>query len=277
MKRIRTEQANPASLPKLWMLPRGKRKPQPTTEFTDVVKTVREDNPGRQSGKTVRVPHPSRVLCERVGILTSVLARRGTLTSNRSIIPSNARQPHQRTMGRTIRDQPSAPGQSPLPHFRHSHNFALSCSRRRGLLLSSPVALRSRSFRARMDSPIRRPRLRTQAARILQRLAIPLRRRPLVVGQDQRQSLMCGPRLLPATACTFSTPCSMLASLGVLLYEKHAAPDRQIFVVACVSRNVPSAGVSDHHCAPARLLSPQGSTPVSPLARRRKPIHRLQH
>lgn len=28
MKRMRTDQANPASLPKLWMLPRGKRKPQ---------------------------------------------------------------------------------------------------------------------------------------------------------------------------------------------------------------------------------------------------------
>jgi hypothetical protein len=52
------------------------------------------------------------------------------------------------------------------------------------------VVLRLGTLRDRMDSPVHRPRLRRQTTRILQRLAIPLRRRPLVVGQDQRKGLI---------------------------------------------------------------------------------------
>jgi hypothetical protein len=112
-----------------------------------------------------------------------------TAVSNRCMISTHARQPHQRAVGRAIFRKPPASNQPPVPHLRHSHDSYLSCSIRRGLLFSSSVALRAGSIRHRLDSSVHWPRLRRQAAGVFQRLAIPLRRSPLVVGQNKRQSL----------------------------------------------------------------------------------------
>src|SRR5579864_2292458 len=97
-------------------------------------------------------------------------------------------------MDRSIFEKPSAPGQPYLPHVRHSHHSGFGRRVPRRFLLSSPVDLCAGTVRDRMDSPIRWPCLRGQAARIPQRLALSFRRRPLVVGQNQRQSLsaLCG-------------------------------------------------------------------------------------
>jgi hypothetical protein len=90
-----------------------------------------------------------------------------------------------------------------------------------------------------------------------------------------------GGRPRPPSACTRSQLCSMLALLGVVLHEKHAAPDRQISAVVCASRNFPSTRSSGHHYAPACMLYSQSRAPVSRLAGRRdrtlRPQRQLLH
>ena len=114
------------------------------------------------------------------------------LTRNRSIIPTHARRTHQRAVDRAILEQSPTPHQPPLSHVRHSHHSAFGRSLCRQLLLPSALAVRAGIVRDRMDSPVHRPCRRRQTAGILQRLAIPIRRRALVVGENQRQSLMWG-------------------------------------------------------------------------------------
>jgi len=109
--------------------------------------------------------------------------------SRRSIIPTHARQPDQRAVDRAILQQSPASHQSCVPHLWHSYHSGLSGSRSRRILLPSLVDLRGGTVRAGMDPPVRRPCVRRQAPGIFQRLAIPFRRRPLVVGEDQRKSL----------------------------------------------------------------------------------------
>src|SRR5579863_7142621 len=89
-----------------------------------------------------------------------------------------------------VRDQPSAPGEPRLPYAGHPDDSRISGALRRYIFLSPPVGLRPRTLRSRMDLPVHRTRLRRQGTRVLSRLEIPVRRRPMVVGQGARQSVI---------------------------------------------------------------------------------------
>src|SRR5271167_1264830 len=54
---------------------------------------------------------------------------------------------------------------------------------------SPVVALCACAFPGGMDAPIHRSRVRTQRARVFSRLAFPVCRRALVVGEDSRQGV----------------------------------------------------------------------------------------
>src|SRR5437899_4932689 len=100
------------------------------------------------------------------------------------MISTHARRTHQRAVDRAILDEPPAPGQSPLPYVWHSYDSRFSCSLRRRLLLASFVALRPGTIRDWMDPAVRGSRLRRQASRIFQRLAIPVCGGAMVVGEN---------------------------------------------------------------------------------------------
>jgi hypothetical protein len=164
-------------------------------------------------------------------------------------------------MDRAILLQPPEPHKPPLPHPGHPNHHALGGSFSRQHLRPPPLAIRSRPLSPRMDSPIHRPRLRRQAPGILQRLAFPLRRRPLVVGENPRQSLewCVGDGRSRPPACTNSAFCSILSSPRGSTNGKHAAPHRQI-PVARSARGKPRPASPGGNRRAACMLHPQGSS-----------------
>lgn len=153
----------------------------------------------KMQGGRIRPPRECCAAC------TSLVRRAAT----RSIILTHARQPHQRTVDRAILPQPPASREPALPHLWNPHHSGFPSRVRSRILLPSLVVCSPRAFRLGMDPPICRSRLRRQAPRILQRLAIPVRRRPLVVGQNQRACLnfsVEGPCVLALKAVALSAP-----------------------------------------------------------------------
>ncbi len=98
-------------------------------------------------------------------------------------------EPQQRAMDCAILLQPPASREPGLPYSGHPDHPALAPSVSCQHLFPSPVALRSRPLYCRMDFSIHWPCLRGQAAGVFSGLAISAGRRPLVVGQDPRESL----------------------------------------------------------------------------------------
>lgn len=101
----------------------------------------------------------------------------------------HARQSLQRPMDLSILRQPSTSTKSPVSYTWYSDHPDFGCTVRWQHLLSSPVGICFSPLSSGMDFTIRRPRVRRQTSGIFSRLAIPLRRRSLVVGEDSRQSL----------------------------------------------------------------------------------------
>ena len=119
------------------------------------------------------------------------------------------------------------------------------------------VAVRGGAISARMDLPIYRPCVRRQAAGVLPGLALPVRRRPLVVGKNSRQSLICH-SLLPLPH-RFSTPrfCSLAnSSLAV----------RNVFACASAVSRIGSA-----YPPPSVITSGTPLPPASFITRRSAP------
>ena len=149
--------------------------------------------------KTSTAYRPAQPTCQNLGCYHAASRRLNPPISVQTVIvqrsipplyhPPHAGQPHQRAVDLPIFLQPSESREPPLPYPGHPNHCALDRGFSSQRLRPWPVALRSRPFSARMASPIHRPCLRRQASGILQRLALSVRRRPLVVGQDPGQSL----------------------------------------------------------------------------------------
>src|SRR5262249_26131272 len=94
-----------------------------------------------------------------------------------------------RGVGCGIRPKPPASSEPRLPHHRHPDDRCLGAALRRVILCTASVANTDCTLRRRLDISVRRPLLRTEAARVFQRSTLPLRRAALVARQDSGQSV----------------------------------------------------------------------------------------